>query len=1031
MAMHGLFIGIDRYASPHIKWLSCARRDAVALHALFTDTFGKGCTLLDDKQATRRAIEEWFQAAASCSTDDVVIIAFSGHGSTTHELLPFDADPKDLSGTAIPLATLAEWFSRIPARRLLCILDCCFSDGMGAKVFDSDATPRSIESGEALLDRISGQGRLVLTAATATQPAWETGRYRHGLLTYHLTQALRGAEEVLDGGKIPVFPLLQYVTKRVTADAASSFGKTQHPTLRGQIDGEFSWPVFTPGTAYHTAFPDLGSRPVTADVMSLESHGFPAELLRAWAGSIPGLNQLQIDAVNQFGLLRGDHLVVSAPTSSGKTMVGELAALRGVLERKRAFFLLPLKALVNDKHRQFTRVYKEFGIRVIRATGEIADDIPALMKGHYDICLLTYEKFASLVTASPHLLEQVGTIVVDEVQMIADPSRGANLEFLLTLLRARRRTGIEPQLVALSAVIGDTNGLERWLAARLLSRTDRPVPLDEGVLLSDGRFRFVNDKGEEQIVGPVITPEYRKGSSQDWIVPLVRKLVGDGKQVIVFRETKGEARGCAGYLAEALRLPAAQAALDALPKADLSLASTSLREALRRGVAFHTSDLDRDERLVIEESFRQPGSTIRVIAATTTLAMGVNTPAEAVVIAGLTHPGDQPYSVAEYKNIVGRAGRLGFSERGTSYLLATDPREVHTAWTRYVKGSPEDLNSRFVTEGTDPRTLILRVLAAARNASVKGVARSDVIDFLEGSFGAFQRRLAADNWVWDRKEIAEAFDDLVRHRLIEVGEGECYHLTELGRFAGEAGVLVESIIRLVEALQPLSPAEISDPALIAATQLTVELDDLPFPLNRKSTQKEPQTWFGALTQQGVPSPLIQTMRRFVADQHTGTLRAKKTAGCLFWVSPTPMSQIEAALTQHGGAFDGAAGPVRSVSSRTCDLLPAVARVATILHAGLDLTERVPRLLVRLELGVPAAAVPIARAAGTRLGRPDYQELVKGGLTTPDAIDAAADETLLSCLGGDDEKVRVVRDAATAIRTGPEAAPAPMLPDYEG
>src|SRR5262249_2256508 len=161
--------------------------------------------------------------------------------------------------------------------------------------------------------------------------------------------------------------------------------------------------------------------------------------------------------------------------------------------------------------------------------------------------------------------------------------------------------------------------------------------------------------------------------------------------VIVFRETKGEARGCANYLAEALRLPPAQVALDALPGTDLSLASAVLRETLRRGVAFHNSDLDRDERLVIEENFRAPGSTIRVIAATTTLAMGVNTPAEAVVIAGLMHPGDQPYSVAEYKNIVGRAGRLGFTDHGTSYLLATDPLEVHNSWIRYVKGTPEDL----------------------------------------------------------------------------------------------------------------------------------------------------------------------------------------------------------------------------------------------------------------------------------------------------------------------------------------------------
>ena len=91
----------------------------------------------------------------------------------------------------------------------------------------------------------------------------------------------------------------------------------------------------------------------------------------------------------------------------------------------------------------------------------------------------------------PYVLEQVGTIVIDEVQMIADAGRGANLEFILTLLKMRRRDGLEPQLIALSAVIGDTNGLERWLGGRLLRRVERPVALDEGIVCFDGRFRYL------------------------------------------------------------------------------------------------------------------------------------------------------------------------------------------------------------------------------------------------------------------------------------------------------------------------------------------------------------------------------------------------------------------------------------------------------------------------------------------------------------------------------------------------------------
>lgn len=139
-------------------------------------------------------------------------------------------------------------------------------------------------------------------------------------------------------------------------------------------------------------------------------------------------------------------------------------------------------------------------------------------------------------------------MVVDEVQMIADRSRGANLEFLLTLVRMRRREGIEPQVIALSAVIGETHGFKRWLGARLLRRIERPVPLYEGLILWDGRRRYIDaTTGHEVENDPVILPQWSgKNSSQDIIIPIVRKLVDDGQQIIVFRETRGCVKGPSG-----------------------------------------------------------------------------------------------------------------------------------------------------------------------------------------------------------------------------------------------------------------------------------------------------------------------------------------------------------------------------------------------------------------------------------------------------------------------------------------------------
>src|SRR5450759_1455374 len=102
-------------------------------------------------------------------------------------------------------------------------------------------------------------------------------------------------------------------------------GRPQNPAMRGSIDGDLTWPVFVAGERYAAAFPERLPVRVTSDLMSLVSAGFPESLVAAWAGSIPALNPLQIAAINDFNVLNGGHLVVSAPTSSGKTMVGELA----------------------------------------------------------------------------------------------------------------------------------------------------------------------------------------------------------------------------------------------------------------------------------------------------------------------------------------------------------------------------------------------------------------------------------------------------------------------------------------------------------------------------------------------------------------------------------------------------------------------------------------------------------------------------------------------------------------------------------
>lgn len=1025
MVYRGLFIGIDRYSSIDIDELSCAVRDATALHALFADTLGDGGVLLSDNTATRQSIQNQFEDLMRCDENDIVVITYSGHGSDTHDLVTFDADPYDLPNTAISLDTLTNWFSAIPARRLICILDCCFSGGMGAKVLHVPVRSRNMLSVGVKLDKLSGDGRLIITASTDKEEAWENATIGHGLLTYYLLQALQGAEEVRRDGRVSVYRLLEYVTQSVKSQAIA-LGKIQHPTLRGKIDDALTWEIFKPGKRYFSVFPEREQAKITSDIASLQGYSFPQSLLETWAQEIPSLNQLQLDAINEFHVLNGDHLVVSAPTSSGKTMIGELAALKSSLTRKRSLFLLPLRALVNDKHQQFTRMYGDYGLRVIRATGEFNDDVYPLLRGQYDICLLTYEKFASLVLTTPHLLEQIGTIIIDEVQMIADESRGVNLEFILTLIKMRRQQGIEPQIVALSAVIGDTNGLERWLGARLLRRTERPVPLNEGVLQRDGSFRYLDSAmGEEKALSPYIQPQWSgKNSSQDYVIPLVQRLVSEGKQVIVFRESKGETQGCAEYLARELGLPPAQEALDALPMGDLSDASRRLRGVLSGGIAFHNANLERDERLVVEEHFRVASSKIRVIVATTTLAMGINTPAEAVIVVGLEHPSNppKPYSVAEYKNIIGRAGRLGFAQQGESYLLASSAHDENLFWSHYILGKPENVQSRFFDGGTDPRSLIIRVLVAVRGITKEGLTLEEITDFLEGSFGAFQYKEASHATPLNASIISAALQQLLYRGLVEQDIDNRYTVTDLGRLAGETGVEIETIIRIVEVLRPLSPDSITEPVLVVVSQLSAELDDIEvFPLNKKSIQpghKEHSAWFTALQRNGIPQEVTRCLYHHVGVPHQPVLRAKKAAACLLWMSNFPLSDIELAMTQFVRESD-AGGAIRSVKSRVGDVLPAIIRAAEILHPGLDLSERGRRLLARLDIGIPNSIADLALFAGGRLSRGDYLALVNANFASIESLEQCADESLIEHLGiqnGGGLKVGEIRRAIQAFRT---------------
>lgn len=949
--IRGLFIGIDRYSSP-VTRLSCATNDARALSALFEDTVDGPVTVLLDADASRARILEELTALRMSEPDDLVVVSFSGHGTDDHLLVPVDVDVEDLTRSCISLKALAVALDAIPGH-LLVFLDCCFSGGFGgARVFAPTSERSMFEDRTVVAALAGGSGRVVVTASAAGEPALETTATGHGIFTHHLLSALQGQDQLGENGRIRWLALFDVVTRNVVEEARR-LGAAQTPTVYGSLDGVPSLPRLFAGVRYAEQFPNRVRSPASSDWASLASFGFSEAMLERWARSIPSLNQLQLDAVNDFGVLDGKSVLVSAPTGAGKTLIGELAAFKAVATGSRAAMLLPLKALVNEKYAEFTSVYGDEAV-VVRATGDHSDQVGAILNGQYDLALLTYEKFLNLALTFPHVLRGLSVVVVDEAQTISDPNRGPALEFLLALLRSGFARGAPVQIVALSAVMGATNGLETWLGGGLLRTTERPVPLTESVVDQGGNLRSLHSDGTETESIGFVQAQFSGGSqsSKPWIIPVVQRLVGEGKKVIVFRSIKGETVGTAGYLADVLNLPSADETLALLPTGDMSDASNQLRGNVARGVGFHNSDLDSAERTALEVTFRNPDSPLRVLVATTTLAMGLNTPAEAVVIAGLTHPFANAYSVAEYKNMAGRAGRPGLAEAGEAYIIATGDIGPMDAWLRYVKSEPEPVTSHFLSSNTDPKTLIVRSLVALGS----NVEEPELVALLEGSFAVWQR-IQQGAAGWDLANLRRDLESLIQAGLLDREPSGKLTLTELGRYAGESGIEVESVANVASILR-FAPATLGVADALVIAQVTVEMDQQYIPANKKSIQ-EKQRWPNTMQQLGADVSLLRNLHVGGGDSFA---RTKRAVAATYFASSRTMATIEQELLQHYRGRS-CAGPVRATSSRTRDVLDAVIRIATI--SGKTISDEIAEgaLGIRLEIGLPAELVDLAQYLG--------------------------------------------------------------------
>ncbi len=180
------------------------------------------------------------------------------------------------------------------------------------------------------------------------------------------------------------------------------------------------------------------------------------------------------------GLLEGRNLLVCTPTASGKTFVAELAFVKNILEkRKKAIYVVPLRALGNEKFKDFQKRYASL-FQVAVSTGDFDSADPYLSTK--DLIIVTAEKMDSLIRHHAPWIRQIGTIVIDEAHLLNDVSRGPTLEILITLLR---RMLPDVQLIALSATIGNPQEMAEWLDATVVEDTWRPVVLKKGIIVGN------------------------------------------------------------------------------------------------------------------------------------------------------------------------------------------------------------------------------------------------------------------------------------------------------------------------------------------------------------------------------------------------------------------------------------------------------------------------------------------------------------------------------------------------------------------
>lgn len=393
------------------------------------------------------------------------------------------------------------------------------------------------------------------------------------------------------------------------------------------------------------------------------------------------------------------NFVVAIPTSSGKTLCGELAIIQEITEKPYAtcFYVVPTRALVEEKGVELKRKFKEklYGVKVATATGALQnDEIESFLLSGSQVIICTPEKLDLLVRHEDELLNNASLFIIDEGHLIDDKSRGLGLEFVVIKLMLLKP---DARILMLSAMIPNSEDFGRWLATEssVCSTSWRPTRQKFGEI----RFEAIKPRGsklklelyDENSLLDDIEINLKSFSKQPksiaekvvWSSQVLRKR----GPVLVFCMAKARCEKIAESIVEYLKAEEKRDPSTILYKEIHPLVNALrnkiirevshdflLSDALAFGIAYHHADLPPRIRIDLEHLISD--GLVDVVISTTTLAEGVNLPISTVIYEDWkTNPDrrtgilPQPLDLSKFRNIAGRAGRAGKESEGLILFL--------------------------------------------------------------------------------------------------------------------------------------------------------------------------------------------------------------------------------------------------------------------------------------------------------------------------------------------------------------------------